>query len=254
MYTNGANGHYNAFQTELHGQLHRDLYLQVAYTVSKAIDPNAGGTGNGGDLNNVTNPYVGWKYDVGPSSYDRRNVAFANFVYSISLFRNSESRALKTIAGGWQLSGIVNFMSGAPLNLGVSGSNVASVIQNSGNRPNLNGSITYPKTVNAWFNPAVFSVPTGVGNDMYGNLGLNALRGPGRQNWNLSLFKSFMISESRGSRFELRADAFNVWNHTQFHGDVNTGGITLNTGAADFGAVKTAFDPREFQLGAKLVF
>jgi len=254
MYTNGANGHYNAFQTELHGQLHRDLYLQVAYTVSKAIDPNAGGTGNGGDLNNVTNPYVGWKYDVGPSSYDRRNVAFANFVYSIPLFRNSESRALKTIAGGWQLSGIVNFMSGAPLNLGVSGSNVASVIQNSGNRPNLNGSITYPKTVNAWFNPAVFSVPTGVGNDMYGNLGLNALRGPGRQNWNLSLFKSFMISESRGSRFELRADAFNVWNHTQFHGDVNTGGITLNTGAADFGAVKTAFDPREFQLGAKLVF
>jgi hypothetical protein len=254
MYTNGANGHYNAFQTELHGQLHRDLYLQVAYTVSKAIDPNAGGTGNGGDLNNVTNPYVGWTYDVGPSSYDRRNVAFANFVYSIPLFRNSESRALKTIAGGWQVSGIVNFMSGAPLNLGVSGSNVASVIQNSGNRPNLNGPITYPKTVNAWFNPAVFSVPTGVGNDIYGNLGLNALRGPGRQNWNLSLFKSFMISESRGSRFELRADAFNMWNHTQFHGDVNTGGITLNTGAADFGAVKTAFDPREFQLGAKLVF
>jgi len=254
MYTNGENGHYNAFQAEMHGQMTRDLYLQFAYTYSKAIDPNVGGTGNGGDLNNITNPYVGWKYDVGPSSYDRTNVAFVNFVYDIPLFRNSSDKLLKATLGGWRLSGIVNFMSGAPLNLGVTGSNVASVIQNSGNRPNLNGSITYPKTAAAWFNPSVFSVPTGVGNDIYGNLPFNALRGPGRQNWNLSLFKSFMINESRGTRFELRADAFNAWNHTQFHGDVNTGGISLNTGAGDFGAVTSAFDPREFQLGAKFVF
>jgi hypothetical protein len=252
--TNGANGRYNAFQTELHGQVQRDLYLQVAYTLASAFDPNAGGTGYGGDLNNVTNPYVGWKFDSGPSSYDRRYVGFVNFVYSLPLFRDSSNRMLKTIAGGWQISGIVNFMSGAPLNLGVNGTNAASVIQNSGNRPNLYGVVRYPKTADAWFDPSVFVVPTGVGNDIYGNLGFNALRGPGRQNWNLSLFKNFMISESRGTRFELRADAFNTWNHTQFHGDVNTGGITLQTGAGDFGQVKTAFDPREFQLGAKLVF
>jgi hypothetical protein len=161
---------------------------------------------------------------------------------------------LKTALGGWQLSGIITMQSGAPLNLGVTGSNVASVVQNSGNRPNVNGSISYPKTVASWFNPAVFSVPTGVGNDIYGNLGFNALRGPGRDNWNLSLFKSFVISEARGSRFELRADAFNTWNHTQFRGDANTGGISLNTGAGNFGAITNAFDPREFQLGARLVF
>jgi len=111
-----------------------------------------------------------------------------------------------------------------------------------------------PKTVAAWFNPAVFSLPTGVGNDIYGNLGFNALRGPGRQHWNLSLFKSFLINEARGSRFELRADAFNTRNHTQFRGDANTGGISRNVGAGDFGAITNAFDPREFQLGAKLVF
>jgi len=254
MYTNGGNGHYNALQTELHGQLTRDLYLQVAYTYSKAVDPNAQGNGNGGDLNNVTNPYLGWKYNVGPSSYDRANVGFVNFVYELPIFRNTTDKLLKTALGGWRLSGIVNFMSGAPLNLGVAGTNVASVIQNSGNRPNVNGAITYPKTAAAWFNPAVFSVPTGVGNDIYGNVPFNAVRGPGRQNWNLSLFKSFVISEARGSRFELRADAFNAWNHTQFHGDVNTGGISVNAGAGNFGAVTSAFDPREFQLGAKLVF
>ena len=254
MAENGQEGHYNAFQADLHGQVRHDLYLQFAYTVSRAIDPNAGGNGSGGDLNNITNPYVGWKYDVGPSSYDRTNVAFVNFVYDLPIFRNTENRLLKTTLGGWQLSGIVTMMSGAPLNLGVTGSNVASVIQNSGNRPNLNGSITYPKTVASWFNPAVFSVPTGVGTDIYGNVGFNAIRGPGRDNWNLSLFKSFLISESRGSRFELRADAFNTWNHTQFRGDANTGGISRNAGAADFGAVTAAFDPREFQLGARLVF
>jgi hypothetical protein len=163
-----------------------------------------------------------------------------NFVYDLPIFRNTTDKLLKSTLGGWRLSGIVNFVSGAPLNLGVAGTNVASVIQNSGNRPNLNGAITYPKTAAAWFNPAAFSVPTGVGNDIYGNLPFNALRGPGRQNWNLSLFKSFVISESRGSRFELRADAFNAWNHTQFHGDVNTGGISLNAGSGNFGAVTSA--------------
>jgi hypothetical protein len=251
---NGQNGHYNAFQVDLHGNVRHDLQLQFAYTVSRAIDPNAGGNGSGGDLNNITNPYAGWRYDVGPSSYDRTHVAFVNFVYQLPIFRHTDNRVMKTAFGGWQLSGIVTMMSGAPLNLGVTGSNVASVIQNSGNRPDVNGSISYPKTVKSWFNPAVFSVPTGTGADIYGNLGFNALRGPGRDNWNLSLFKSFLISESRGSRFELRADAFNTWNHTQFRGDVNNGGISLNAGAGNFGAVTGAFDPREFQFGAKLVF
>jgi hypothetical protein len=254
MAENGQNGHYNAFQVDLHGNVRHDLTLQFAYTVAHSVDPNAGGNGSGGDLNNITNPYAGWRYDIGPSSYDRTQVAFVNFVYQLPFFQHTDNRLLKTTLGGWQVSGIVTMMSGAPLNLGVTGSNVASVVQNSGNRPNVNGSITYPKTVNAWFNPAVFSVPTGTGTDIYGNLGFNALRGPGRQNWNLSLFKSFLISESRGSRFELRADAFNTWNHTQFRGDVNTGGISLNTGAGNFGAITGAFDPREFQLGAKLIF
>ncbi len=251
---NGQEGHYNSFQADLHGNVRRDLYLQFAYTFAHSVDPNAQGNNSGNDLGNITNPYAGWRYDNGPSSYDRTNVAFVNFVYQLPIFRDTSNRLLKTTLGGWQLSGIVTMMSGSPLNLGVTGSNVASVIQNSGNRPDLNGSVTYPKTVASWFNPAVFSVPTGVGNDIYGNLGFNALRGPGRDDWNLSLFKSFIISESRGSRFELRADAFNTWNHTQFRGDVNNGGISLNAGAGNFGAVTSAFDPREFQLGAKFVF
>jgi hypothetical protein len=91
------------------------------------------------------------------------------------------------------------------------------------------------------------------GLDCYGDLEYHVVRGPGRDNWNLSLFKSFLISENRGRRFELCAESFNAWNHTQFRGDYNGGGVSVNQGPSDFGPVKSAYDPRVFQLGAKLI-
>jgi hypothetical protein len=146
---------------------------------------------------------------------------------------------------------------GAPINLGVSGNNVSSLFPGgfTGNRPDLSGSIAYPKTVAEWFNPAAFSAPVcATGPDCYGNLSFDAVRGPGRDNWNLSLFKNFVINQERGSRIELRIETFNTWNHTQFQGDANNGGISLNQGASNFGSVTSAFDPREFQFGLKLFF
>ncbi|MGD0567348.1 MAG: TonB-dependent receptor [Candidatus Sulfotelmatobacter sp.] len=251
-----ANAHYNALQVDLHGNVARDLQLQYGLTISRAIDPNTG-TGSGGDLNAVTNPYVGTKYDVGPSIFDRTAVSFVNFVYQIPFLKNSDSHLLRATVGGWALAGIVTIESGAPINLGVSGANAASVFPGgySGNRPDLSGSISYPKTAAEWFNPTAFSKPAcATGPDCYGTLGFDGLRGPGRDDWNLSLFKSFVISDERGSRIEFRADAFNTWNHTQFKGDANNGGISLNVGASNFGAVTNAFDPREFQLGLKLIY
>lgn len=248
---NGQNAHYNALQVGLHGSMRRDLQIQAGYTYSSAVDPNVG-TGSGGDLNNVTNPYVGWRYDIGPSIFDRTNVFFGNFVYELPFLKNTDHKILRTTIGGWELSGIITAETGAPLNLGVSGNNVASVITFAGgNRPDLVGSITYPKNVNSWFNPSAFAAPAP---GTWGDLPFNAIRGPGRDVWNISLFKSFVINEPRGSRVEFRADAFNIWNHTQFKGDANNGGISTNFGAANFGAVTAAFDPREFQLGASVYF
>jgi hypothetical protein len=83
------------------------------------------------------------------------------------------------------------------------------------------------------------------------------LRGPGRDNWNLSLFKNFTLSESRGSRLELRLETFNTWNHTQFNGIGTTfNGYDAVTGKpkGSFGQVTSAFDPRILQLGAKIYF
>jgi len=259
---NGANSHYNSMQAELHGQLTRDLNLQVAYTLSRAIDPSTGSSGNGWDLDWVTNPYRGWKYDVGPSVLDRTNVAFFNFVYDIPLLKNSSNHLMKTVLGGWQLSGIITVESGAPFNLGVNSHNVGSIFPGGdvGNRPDLTGSISYPKTrvisngkVTGiqWVDPSAFAAPA-AGN--WGTLGFDALRGPGRDNWNLSLFKRFIISESRGSEFQFRAESFNTWNHTQFGGAGGNGGFSNNFGAGNGLQVTSAFDPRVFQLGAKLLF
>jgi hypothetical protein len=258
---NEGNAHYNSLQVDLHGYVRRDLQLQVGYTASRAIDAVGAASNSGGDLSNVTNPYVGWPYDKGPSNFDRTNVAFVNFVYQLPFFRDANNRFVKATVGGWEISGIITAESGAPINLGVSGENAASVIPNdggsssisNGNRPNVTGSVSYPRTAAAWFTTSAFSAPAcATGPDCWGNLGFDAIRGPGRDNWNLALLKNFAFTE----RFKLqfRAESFNVWNHTQFKGDANNGGIGLDFGASNFGQVTNAFDPRVFQLALKLIY
>jgi hypothetical protein len=240
---NEANTHYNGLQMDLNSQLSHDLTLHAIYTVSHAVDPTTGGNG-GGDLGTVSNPYAGWQYDAGSSGYDRLNVGLVDFIYDIPVFRHSESRLLKTVVGGWTVSGIVTMESGLPININVSGWQNGNGVGGN-NRPNLTGTLTTPHTVNEWFSPGAFSFPAP---GAFGTLPHNDLRGPGRDNWNLSLFKRFNLWESRGSYLELRLETFNTWNHTQFNGTDNT------LGDSRFGQVTSAFDPRILQLGGKIYF
>jgi len=246
-----ANTHYNGLQIDVNSQVGRDLQLRAFYTLSRAIDPSNGGTG-GGDLNNVSNPYLGWKYDVGPSGFDRTHVAVVNFIYDIPLFRSNQSRLLKSTLGGWQVSGIVTEESGVPINIGISGGQGGNGLPNATNRPDRVGSISYPQAAVPgkqqgiqYINPAAFTLPA-LG--AFGNLTHNAARAKGRNNWNLSLFKSFVFSETRGSRLEFRVETFNTFNHTQFHD------VSNNFGSSNFGQFTSAWDPRIMQLGLKLYF
>jgi hypothetical protein len=136
---------------------------------------------------------------------------------------------------------------GTPINITLGGPQGSNGLPSATNRPNLSGSIGYPKTEGAWFNKSAFSTPTP---GAWGSVGWNAVTGPGRDNWNLSLFKKFVISESRGSSLELRFESFNTWNHVQW----NPANVSNSMGSGNFGAVTGAFDPRVFQLGAKLYF
>jgi len=266
MSTNQANSHYNGMQLDVNSQIGRDLYLRAFYTYSRAIDSAADSRGPGGaDLSQTSNPYLGWKYDVGPSGFDRTHNALVNFVYDVPLFRNNTSRLVKSTLGGWQLSGIVTLESGVPVDIHMGGKQSNNGISNAANRPDLIGKISYVNTVVSgnqqiqYIDASTFGAPT-IGS--WGNLGHYAVRGPGRDNWNLSVFKSFWFNEERGSRFELRLETFNTWNHTQFNGVDNT--VSFNYDPATklpttrvsntFGRFSSAFDPRILQLGGKLYF
>jgi len=243
MAFNEANAHYNGMQVDLNSQLTRDLSIRAYYTLSRSIDPTTAGSG-GGDLGTISNPYAGWEYDNGPSGYDRTHAFSTNFIYQIPLFRNNSSRLVKTTLGGWEVSGIVIASTGLPINVTLTGSQGGNGIGGT-NRPDLVGSISYPKSVTEWFDTSAFASPT-LG--AWGNLGHNALRGPGRQNWDLSIFKNFVFSEARGSQLELRLETFNTWNHTQFQ-NVSTG-----VGSSNFGQITSAYPARILQLGAKISF
>jgi hypothetical protein len=109
-----------------------------------------------------------------------------------------------------------------------------------------------------FLNPAAFvQNPTGT----YGDLGRNAVRGPGFFGFDLSLSRTFKL----GERYSLqaRADAFNVLNHTNFVGGFAPSGQppgasygTMSTAlnSATFGQVTGAYDPRIMQFAMKLFF
>jgi hypothetical protein len=133
---------------------------------------------------------------------------------------------------------------GAPLNITLNGAQSSNGLAVATNRPDLTGSVSTPGTVSQFFS-GNFSDPA-IG--AWGNLAKGVVRGPGRNNWNTSLFKSFLVNEARGSRFELRVESFNTWNHTEFNA------VSTGFGSANFGQVTSTWDPRVFQLGAKFLF
>jgi hypothetical protein len=257
MANNEANAHYNGLQVDLNSQMTKDLTVRAFYTLSRSIDPSnqTNGGGGGGDLVSVSNPYAGWKYDVGPSGYDRTHIFLMNFIYDIPVFRHAQSAFVKTLLGGWQVSGIITAESGLPLNVTLTGNQGGNGIGGN-NRPDSAGSIAYEHQAIVcspnpcgqqiqYINPSAFAVPTF---GAWGNLKYDAARLPHTQNWNMSLFKSFVFNEARNSRLELRLETFNTWNHTNFTG-VDTG-----FGSGTFGRFNNAAPARILQLGAKIAF
>jgi hypothetical protein len=137
-----------------------------------------------------------------------------------------ESRVGRTIATGWELTGITVYQSGTPFSV-VNGasSNGTSVLDNAGVANGI-GAGSYPDVIGnprsrapfssgsigpLLYNPAAFAAPTGL---TFGDAGRNFLNNPSRLNFDMALLKHFKVTE--GTTLEFRAEAFNVFNHTQF--------------------------------------
>jgi len=233
--SNEGNSHYNSLQASLRVNAWKNLTVSAAYTYSHAFDVIDGQLFN--NISDPNNPH----YDYATAGYDRRHVATFSYVYEFPFFR-SGSRAAKAALGGWTLSGVTLFETGLPLTINASGDNLG-LGGNTTSHADLVASITYPKTRTQWFSTDSFAQPVAL---QWGNAPRNCVKGPGRTNFNLSLYKDFKFTERLG--LEFRADSFNTFNHTQYTG-VDTG---LTSGS--FGAINAAADPRTFQLGAKLHF
>jgi len=246
---NQGNAQYEGLQATFRTRAWKNLTLSANYTWSHAWDVIDGQL-----FNNLPNSFdPGYSY--GTAGFDRRNIAVVNFIYNVPIFQASHGFA-QAVLGGWTFSGIVSMQSGNP---GTVGAPNWLGLPGTSNRANLAGPVSYPHKVNEWFDPSAFALPAmqtagpGLQVQEWGNAPKNNVVNPGEQHWNLSLYKDFKFSENTG--FQLRADAFNAWNHATF-GGANTGifsgqgsGLTNNAGA-----LTGTGDPREFQLGGRLYF
>jgi len=254
--TNPLTGSYNSLQVGLRQQNRHGLSFEVDYTYAHEIDDQVGSS----DLNTSSNPWD-LKYDKGSGSLDRRNSLNLNYEYALPIFKGSTG-LMHNVLGGWEVSGIVVAESGLPwAGNNTPGSGFADTVGLGGgytNRANQSGKPQYVKakaTVGSnngyqWVSGGVFSAPTaawlGGSNLGFGNEGRDAVVGPGRTNFQTSLYKDFAFGER--ARFEFRADSFNTFNHTQFNAFNNS------VASSNFGFVTGAQDPREFEFGGKFIF
>ena len=197
--------------------------------------------GGGGDFNTLSDPYNRY-YDYGPTGLDRRQVLVLNYIYALPFFKDNKGFAGSAL-GGWTLSGITLCQTGLPLNVTMS-SDYLGLGGNATDRPNIVGPISYPGTAANWFNTAAFQAPIPT---TFGDAQEGAVRGPGRVNFNLQLYKNFRLPKERAG-LKFGAEFYNTFNHTQFH-DVNT-----SAGSSAFGQVVDTYDPRVIELSLKLSF
>jgi len=230
-----ANSNYNSLQATLRLTNWKNLTVNESFTWSHALDII-----DGEIFSNISNP-LNRHWDYASAGFDRRLISVTSFIYDIPAFQKSTG-ITKTLLAGWELSGIWLLESGTPFsisggpdNLGLGGA--------TSNRANVVSAITYPKTWQQWFSTSSFAKP---GPLQWGTSARNSVVGPGRNNWNMALFKRFQFSES--GAFEFRLETFNTFNHTAFNNP--SAGVTNS----NFGQITSTGNPRTLQLGARLQF
>jgi hypothetical protein len=208
------------------------------------------------------------QFYYGPTTTDRTQYAGANFAYQIPTLA-SFGKLANYALGGWTLSGVTSFSTGAAVSPGCT-----TAAAYPANDPTWTGLITGAtgvrcQTSGDWknftqdfyhnFNAASFTYPTGgtaaspVIN--WGNTGVGVLRQPSFWNQDLTINKAFSLGE-KGRSLQINFQAFNVFNHTEF----NTIGTTYSFSAAGVntntttGQYTNAQPNRQVVITAKFAF
>ena len=161
-------------------------------------------------------------------------------VYATPQFAN---RTLQILGSGWQFSGIVRLLSGAPLTVASGVDAALTGTQDQRANQVLADPYAPNKGVALWLNPTSFARPA---TGQYGESGVGAYRGPGSIRIDVGVTRKFQVRENHSVEF--RAEAFNIPNH------VNPGTPTTTLNSSQFGRILSASDPRIMQLALKYVF
>jgi hypothetical protein len=177
--------------------------------------------------------------DRGNCVQDRRHNFNTSTVYETPQFSN---RALRAVATGWKVSGIVRILSGGFLSVAPGADRALATGPQRADQ--VMGNVYGPgKTLNKYLNPGAFAQPA-LGT--FGNSGALSIEGPGSIRIDMGLTREIRIGETQ--TIEFRAEAFNLPNH------LNPGNPTTTLSNGNFGRIQSAQDPRILQLALKYVF
>jgi len=283
LLTNFSNGLSDSdqFQLTVDKRFGHGLMFRAAYTLAKTIDLTSGFRSRSSEYTDPLDP----RLDRSLADFDVPQRLVLSGIYELPFAQAVHSDGvLKKIAQGWQANMIASFQKGNPITF-YSNSNASEQDQSPdltrvsviGPVPHVNPkneANSYPSQCNGgatndsvnnpshfWINPSNMvcnPCPTtdpncllpadqpGIPLLTFGDLPRNSIRGPGLNNFDISLVKKTPIRESKS--LEFRAEFFNAFNHTQFFA-VDNKGLS-----STFGQVLSDRGPRLIQLALKFYF
>ncbi len=273
-----GTGHYDGLQLSVNRNQGNNLLITGAYTFSHTLDNSngafaTGANGGGGRFFIGPNGAPQFGLNYGNSDQDQRQSFVGSVVYNLPYGHNQHFGAsapllLNEVLGGWQVNSITTVQSGTPFDINTSGNgsaidNRADVIRYTPASRGFNGG---SNANNITYFTGTFAYPTGGGPtggvfQRAGNVDRNQFFGPGYSSEDVGLFKDFAVTER--VKFQLRAQAYNVFNHAHFTNpdtDIHDGLLqadgTVTTGPGySFGTVSgTRQDAREMEFAARVNF
>jgi hypothetical protein len=271
----GGSGNYNALVVDVRHQLSHGLQLRGNYTWAKNLDD---GSAWNTSVSSNTPAFVSVPslphLDYGPAATDIRQAAAINATYELPFgdgkaFLSNSGRTVGRIVSGWSVASIANLLTGFPFSPQLGYNPTGSGDSRNPIRPDINSNFSgslynhgsTAQRAAQFFNPNAFSAPAA---GYVGNVRRDSLTGPGFADWDLSLLKSTHITER--TRLQLRAEFFNILNHTNlqlpnevvYSAGPTQGTLANQSAVATFGSpgviTATANTSRQIQLGAKFIF
>ncbi len=252
--------HYNSLQAAIERRFANGFTFQASYTRSKWMGLCCDDSGDG----SLAIPIPQYQLlNRALMSGDRPNNFRVSSTYELPFGRGKKmltSGIASAVAGGWQLNGILSIYSGSPFTVASSGASL-NAPGSSQRADQVKANVQILEDPSSWFDPLAYAPVT---QPRFGTAGFNSLRGPGVRNLDLSLFRSFRLTERWTVQF--RAEALNLTNTPHFSNPgANVSNLSLNsdgsvkslngfTQITSTSAPSRLVDERFFRFGLRISF